>query len=214
MVKRIQPADYLACRITGVTVYHTLRWCNHITREFWFTTDPNAVDGEARNDNGQHGAMDNHFDARSLPDQYRTAGVPLDWIQRALLDGFDLGSITNKNALPESAERRCNVATRAIDIWKTVDGESYTKNVTLASCPLCHGHELIVSDVEVQGRKPEDYPNAVHCGGCGARGSWSKTEEGAVVAWNNASEVDTASFTDWRHVPHVTIDDGDSDIPF
>lgn len=214
----IQPEHYLIYRINDVAVYRTLRWCNHVTREFLFTTDPNSVDGESRNDKGEQDALNNHFDARDLPEQYRTVGRPMNWIQRALIDGFDLDSITlkNKYAPPEQAEKRSSVtaSTRTIDIWKTESGEYFTKNVTLARCPMCHSHELIVSDVMVQGRDPEDYPNAVHCGGCGARGPWSKTEEDAVVAWNNASELETVSITDWRHVPHATIDDGDSDIPF
>jgi hypothetical protein len=119
-MNRIQPAHYLVCRINGVAVYHTLRWCNRVTREFWFTTDHNAVDGEARNDKGQHGAMDNHFDARNLPEQYRNAGIPMNWVQRALLDGFDLNSITNKNARPEPA-------------------------YPLNPCPHCHGNPSLDS---------------------------------------------------------------------
>jgi hypothetical protein len=98
--KTINATDYMACRLNGVTIYRTLRWCNRLTREFWFTTDPEAVDGEAREDAGQLGAMDEQFDARNLPEKYRIGSFVLGWVQRAMLDGFDLSTITNKNLPP------------------------------------------------------------------------------------------------------------------
>lgn len=82
-------------RVVGErTVYHTLRWCNRIHRQYWFTMDPAAVDGEKRED------MQNHFDARALPEQYQVGDIPLDWIELALLDGFEVESITLANLPP------------------------------------------------------------------------------------------------------------------
>jgi hypothetical protein len=101
-----------------------------------------------------------------------------------------------------------------VSIWKTVEGENFTKDVCLVPCPHCLGQDaLIVSDVEVDGRAPERYPQAVHCGGCGARGPWSKTEEGAADAWNKTAGIATVSITEWRHAPHCEPGDHD-DFPF
>lgn len=63
--------------------------------------------------------------------------------------------------------------------------------LTIAACPHCASLELIASDVERDGYPPEQWPSAVFCGGCGARGSWAKDEEAAVRAWNRISGIDT-----------------------
>jgi hypothetical protein len=101
MGKKIRASAHMATIAEGQTVYHTLRWCNRIRREFWFTLDPHAVDGESRSGKGERGAMDNHFDARTLPEKYRLPSAPpIQWIEQALRDGFDVGSITLKNKPP------------------------------------------------------------------------------------------------------------------
>lgn len=68
-------------------VYHTLRWCGRVVREFCFTTAADEFDGESTQ------RVAHHFDARDLPEQYRQAGNPLDWIRAALADGFQLSQI-------------------------------------------------------------------------------------------------------------------------
>lgn len=100
----------------------------------------------------------------------------------------------------------------SVGIWKREGGESFTRQVSLGPCPHCLGYELIVSDVEVQGMAPANYPQAVHCGGCGARGPWGNTEEGAVVAWNNTTGVRTDFHSEWEIV--ILSPETDSDEPF
>lgn len=68
-------------------IYHTLRWCGRVIREFNFTTLADEFDGEATQ------RMEHHFDARDLPEQYRQASQPVDWIRAALEDGFQLSQI-------------------------------------------------------------------------------------------------------------------------
>lgn len=86
--QRMFAANRLKALEHGETVvYHTLRWCGRIIREFCFTTVADEFDGEST----QRAA--NHFDARDLPEQYRQAGTPLDWNRAALADGFQLNQI-------------------------------------------------------------------------------------------------------------------------
>lgn len=68
-------------------IYHTLRWCGRVIREFNFTTVADEFDGEATQ------RMAHHFDARDLPEQYRQTGGPVDWIRSAIADGFQLSQI-------------------------------------------------------------------------------------------------------------------------
>lgn len=100
----------------------------------------------------------------------------------------------------------------SIEIWKREGGESFTRRVSLGPCPHCRGYELIVSDVEVQGTVPTNYPEAVHCGQCGASGPWSQSEEGAIVAWNNTTGVGTNYLSEWEVVS--TIPETDSHAAF
>lgn len=68
----------------GRDVYHCLRHCNRIRREFWFTLKPAGVSGESRND------MRWQFDARELLSKYRDAGTqPICWVLAALNDGWE-----------------------------------------------------------------------------------------------------------------------------
>lgn len=81
-------ANRLKAVVHGETVvYHTLRWCGRIIREFIFTTVADEYDGEST----QRAA--HHFDARDLPEQYQGTGKPLEWIRAALNDGFELSQI-------------------------------------------------------------------------------------------------------------------------
>lgn len=68
-------------------VYHTLRWCGRVVREFIFTTVADEFDGESTQ------RMAHHFDARDLPEQYRQQGEPVDWVRAALADDFQLSQI-------------------------------------------------------------------------------------------------------------------------
>lgn len=81
----------------GRDVYHCLRWCNRIQREFWFTLKPAGVSGESRGD------MRWQFDARDLPAKYLPDASkkdldvgryppgtrPVDWVMAALNDGWE-----------------------------------------------------------------------------------------------------------------------------
>jgi hypothetical protein len=81
----------------GRTVYHCLRWCNRITREFCFTLDPKGITEESR------GTFDLTFDARDLPDRflpdvgakalavgkYPADHPPIKWVLAALNDGHN-----------------------------------------------------------------------------------------------------------------------------
>ncbi len=81
----------------GRKVFHTLRWCNRIPREFWFTLDPKGIKGESK------GNMETHFDARDLPsefqptdsyekrdpDSYKLLEDPAKWIVKAMEAGID-----------------------------------------------------------------------------------------------------------------------------
>jgi hypothetical protein len=81
----------------GRDVYHCLRWCNRIQREFWFTLKPGGVSGESRGD------MRWQFDARKLPEKYLPDASqqdldvgryppgtrPIDWVMAALNDGWE-----------------------------------------------------------------------------------------------------------------------------
>lgn len=68
----------------GRNVYHCLRWCNRVRREFLFTLKPAGVSGERR------GVMRWQFDARELPSKYRDARTdPICWVLSALNDGWE-----------------------------------------------------------------------------------------------------------------------------
>lgn len=68
----------------GRNVYHCLRCCNKVRREFWFTLKPAAVTGESRSDGRWQ------FDVRDLPEKYRGGGnAPICWALRALNDGWE-----------------------------------------------------------------------------------------------------------------------------
>jgi hypothetical protein len=81
----------------GRDVYHCLRWCKRIRREFWFTLMPAGVSGESRNDSRWQ------FDARELPTKYLPdvqksnldvsefwlGTTPIDWVLAALNDGWE-----------------------------------------------------------------------------------------------------------------------------
>lgn len=97
--KPIHPGDHIAITVKDINVYHTLRWCNRIRRDYHFTLDRYSVCGEAQALTDDT-AMDNHFDARDLPECYRDHTRPTHWIMRAILDGFDLRTITVKNKPP------------------------------------------------------------------------------------------------------------------
>lgn len=96
---RLFAATRLQALEHGETViYHTLRWCGRVVREFCFTTDADEFDGEATQ------RMAHHFDARDLPEQYRQTGEPVDWIRAALADGFQLSLIHTFKGDGELAE--------------------------------------------------------------------------------------------------------------
>lgn len=91
----------------------------------------------------------------------------------------------------------------SIGIWKTEHGETFACEISIGPCPHCLGYELVVSDVAVQGRASDEYPLAVHCGECGARGPWGRTDEEAVRRWNNAMNVKTEARTEWQLIPRT-----------
>jgi hypothetical protein len=113
-------------------------------------------------------------------------------------------------------ERLANPSTTKTSPYEIVRhsaGNWQKKTVALCSCLFCDGGELIVSDVERDGYKPEDWPSAVFCGGCGARGPWRATEELAVEAWNGAKGVKSVSITEWISMPQADASAG-GDFPF
>lgn len=83
---------------SGVKIYHCLRWCGRIKREYSFTLNTNSVLGEKNNN------LDGQFDVRSLPIKYLPENIndrelktkPIDWIIRAVDDGFDLSQILSE----------------------------------------------------------------------------------------------------------------------
>lgn len=92
------PAHLIAGQTSdGRKVFHTLRWCNRIPREFWFTLDPKGIRGEST------GNMDTHFDVRDLPTEfspsdnykgrdpstYKLLEEPAKWAIKALEAGID-----------------------------------------------------------------------------------------------------------------------------
>ena len=83
--------QHLAAKVGEHSIYYCLRWCGHIRQEFWFTFDHNAVDGEVRED------ITGQFDARDLPEEFRTKGEPLEWVLFALSRGFDFTAIYQEN---------------------------------------------------------------------------------------------------------------------
>jgi len=92
------PDQYIAGRTNdGRAVFFTLRHCNRIVRQFLFTLDPKAIDGESRFD------LLKHIDARDVPDQFLPAcsrdelaigrytedTEPVDWLINALNAGWE-----------------------------------------------------------------------------------------------------------------------------
>ena len=101
-----------------------------------------------------------------------------------------------------------------IEIWKRENGKSFICRVTLGPCPHCKTDEvLIVSDVELSGHNPEQWPEAVHCGNCGARGPWGRSEEDAVEKWNATTETKTEFLSEWKAVDTSPLPDDDG-YPF
>lgn len=96
----------------------------------------------------------------------------------------------------------------SIEVWRHVDGSAYSRLLSLAPCPHCLGYELAVFDVQVDGRSPDQWPDAVHCGGCGARGPWGQSEEDAVALWNSTSGVETEFRSEWAlvHTPGLSVE--------
>jgi hypothetical protein len=98
--------------IAGVTkdgrnLFHTLRWCNRIPREFRFTLNARQVRGEASR---KPDACSDHFDVRELPaefippDNYQTrhpetyqlVSNPAEWAIKAIDAGVDPVACSNK----------------------------------------------------------------------------------------------------------------------
>jgi hypothetical protein len=92
------PEQYIAGKTAdGRIVYHCLRWCNRILREFAFTLDPVAINGESRDE------LAGQIDARDVPKEfiseersgqlgyqkYLPGKEPIDWVLAALNNGWE-----------------------------------------------------------------------------------------------------------------------------
>jgi hypothetical protein len=91
------PERFIAGRTAdGRTIYHTLRWCNSVVRQFNFTLSTEGINGEARYELSQH------IDVRDVPEEFLPLdlhngmatgrwdekGPPVQWLINALNTGW------------------------------------------------------------------------------------------------------------------------------
>jgi hypothetical protein len=100
-----------------------------------------------------------------------------------------------------------------IEVWKFEDGGDYKCQVSIAPCPHCMGHALIVTEIERSGYPPNEWPFAVKCATCGAHGPWGGDEYSAVKIWNKCLHVETIK-SEWIKVECSGEAEDDDDVPF
>ena len=121
----------------GRTIYHSLRWCNQIRRQFHFTLDPAGIDGESRYD------MSMDIDVRNLPPEflpqvphedlmagrYPRDQRPVDWLIMALNAGW----------MPTSRIKACRTAEAVMHALNArLNGRTCPSSGSLGECPACY----------------------------------------------------------------------------